>query len=558
MNRGRAGIVAVMVVALILSAVTRDWARALRRSDDVLASGDAASLANMNSFALALLLGGLRGPLVMILWTSSENQKNERNLEDFDTQVEWIRLLQPEFDSVHIFQVWNKAYNISVQMASLANKYSTILDAIDYARRVLAQRPNNINMVYAIGSIYLDKLGTASEKNYYRHRVRAESYPNVRVSVPKERAAELASAIRSIRMDAVDAPRRDELAAQAAREGRIQTNMLIARALEDALDVTIEQAETRVLLAGERRARLDPKLKLDGEILEELLEPRFERPADLPADTPFNDGSELQYLRDYGPFPYGLSTFALGYNYHKQAQVLQEVGKQRHVNLSQMVVHSRPGGALRNWSEEEWERARALELWSFNLELPEELREREIPTANIAPDTPFTSRGVLEEAIYSYGMSARLAGDSIVESERHLRHFGENLSTLQSTMDSLRAQRELMLGDRDYLKAMLSTGEERRQHLQSAAEHYRQSRALNYLVILRYYMNDALAPQVLPEGMTRHELRRIPPQQYPAMYQKMRELLAREPIDPDAEDRSDYERYVQRAETRLKRIEEAK
>ena len=39
----------------------------------------------MNSFALALLLGGLRGPLVMFLWTSSETQKTERNLEDFDT-----------------------------------------------------------------------------------------------------------------------------------------------------------------------------------------------------------------------------------------------------------------------------------------------------------------------------------------------------------------------------------------------------------------------------------------------------------------------------------------
>ena len=62
----------------------------------------------MNSYALALMLGGLRGPLVMMLWTSSETQKQDKNLEDFDTKVELIRLLQPEFDSVHIFQVWNK------------------------------------------------------------------------------------------------------------------------------------------------------------------------------------------------------------------------------------------------------------------------------------------------------------------------------------------------------------------------------------------------------------------------------------------------------------------
>src|SRR5205085_12573021 len=129
--------------------------------------------------------------------------KNERNLEDFDTQVEWIRLLQPEFDSVHIFQMWNKAYNISVQMASVGNKYTTILDAIDYGRRVLSGRPDNINMVYGIGSLYRHKLGGASEKQYYKHRVRAESFPDVRVSVAKERASELAAAIRSIHMDPV-------------------------------------------------------------------------------------------------------------------------------------------------------------------------------------------------------------------------------------------------------------------------------------------------------------------------------------------------------------------
>src|SRR5690242_11090565 len=135
MRRSRVPVIVLMIAALLVSAVTRDWARAMRVSHvEGQPVGDAAagnSLANMNSFALALLLGGLRGPLVMILWTSSESQKNEKDIEGFDTKVEWIRLLQPEFDTVHIFQVWNKAYNISVQMASLANKYATILDAID-------------------------------------------------------------------------------------------------------------------------------------------------------------------------------------------------------------------------------------------------------------------------------------------------------------------------------------------------------------------------------------------------------------------------------------------
>src|SRR5437763_3654913 len=175
----RIATVLVLIIAIVGSGATRRWAEAVRGEPIVAASSSGRSLSGMNSYALALLLGGLRGPLVMFLWSSSETQKTENNLEDFDSKVEWIRLLQPEFDTVHIFQIWNKAYNISVKMTNLANKYATILDALDYAQRTDAEKPNDINIVSAIGAqIYFDKLGNSSEKYYYRKRVRAETIPH--------------------------------------------------------------------------------------------------------------------------------------------------------------------------------------------------------------------------------------------------------------------------------------------------------------------------------------------------------------------------------------------
>src|SRR5205814_10595167 len=144
-------------LALVATGFARSLADAKRTAGPPLGSmgggGGGSQLSRMNSFALALLLGGLRGPLVMILWTSSESQKTERNLEDFDTKVEWIRMLQPEFDTVHIFQMWNKAYNISVKMTSLSNKYATILDALEYAQKVDRERANNINIITASACI---------------------------------------------------------------------------------------------------------------------------------------------------------------------------------------------------------------------------------------------------------------------------------------------------------------------------------------------------------------------------------------------------------------------
>jgi hypothetical protein len=491
---GRIAIIAVLVVSLLLAGLTRDWARTMRvkgtsGSD---ATGNT-SLASMNSFALALLLGGLRGPLVMFLWTQSETLKNEKNLEDFDTYVEWIRLLQPEFDTVHIFQVWNKAYNISVQMASWANKYTTILDAIEYAQRVLQARPGNINMVYNIASIYFDKLGNASEKDYYRRRVREESLPH-------------------------------------------QTRQRLRR--EDA---------------GWHRLDLDPVLDAKGNILPELLKPTRPRPADLPKDSEWNDGSELQYLASYQPLPYGVSTFGFAYNYHKQAQVLQDVEQRRHANLSDLVVDSRPALALKGWGEDEWERGRRLEMRAFNVAPPTERRDWETPTADTRVDTPFSERAVIEEASFSYDLSAKLCERALVEYEAHLKRFTMNFSTYQSHMDGLRAQGEMCSADRDYLKAMLASGAERAPLLASARQHYLNAVSGNLLVILRYYTPDELAAKILPAGMGRPDVEKLTPEQRIAAYEKLVPALKTMPYDPDAEDRSDYQRYVDRAMTRMQR-----
>ncbi len=258
-RRGRGAAVAVLIISLIASGATRYWAD-LKRQQDIPQHGESAastSLSSMNSFALGLLLGGLRGPLVMILWTQSESQKTDKDLEGFDTRIEWIRLLQPEFDTVHIFQVWNKAYNISVQMASLSNKYLVILDALDYAHSVDREKPDDINILAAIAQVYFDKLGGAAEKLYYRRRVRSESLPH-------------------------------------------PTNAVHAND------------------PGWRRSSLDPMLDDQFNILPALLKPAPGHVAPQPGQEG-NDGSELQYLAPWQPFPDGISPYALAFNYWKRS-----------------------------------------------------------------------------------------------------------------------------------------------------------------------------------------------------------------------------------------------
>jgi hypothetical protein len=509
---GRGAVIIVLIVSLLATMGSRYLAdqqkrRVLTNNGRVPlpAATGASNLAAMNSFALALLLGGLRGPLVMILWQNSESQKQEKNLETFDTQVEWIRMLQPEFDSVHIFQMWNKGYNISVQKASNENKYITILDAIQYGYSVDEERPHNINIMAAIGQLYFDKFGTSQEKEYYRPRVRSDSLHR---EVKEQRRGETV-----------------------------------------------------------RNVRLEPRLTPEGTIRAEYLEGNLPRPETLPADKPWNTGADLQYLKQFEPFPFGISPFAFAYNYYKRAQVLQESAGQTHAQLSDSVIDSRPALALKNWAEEEWERGRKIEAGllrvrpysedeqtrqrPFGQDILEPRAQLELLTIPLRPaDQPLQADN-LPELVFSYQRAAELAEAAIREYERHLAssEFSINISTYQSHMDHLRAVRAIALADKAYVQGLMaSPGAERQKHFEEAAGLYRDAIAQNELTQLRYFTDGALLKEF---NADRETLRDMTAEQRHALMQQVRAAFAGGAMDINREDRIEYERYVTRAQSRL-------
>lgn len=493
--RTRLPTVIVLIVALVLSIVARQLAAGYRQRGAPTAgtASTSTTLGSFDSYAMALLLGGLRGPLVMILWPSSESQKSERNLEDFDTKVEWIRLLQPEFDSVHIFQVWNKAYNISVQMASISNKYSTILDALDYASAVDADRPNNINILMAKAQVWFDKLGNSQEKLYYRERVRKETQARTEP--------------------------------EARKSSKITGNL-----------------------------KLQPMLDEKGMILPNLVESKSGGLASPSTDAP--DGSELQFLKPFEPFPQGLSPYAIGYNYYKRAQVLQSIGKQRHLQLSELVIDSRPALALKSWAEEEWERGRRFEAQAFGVEVPTstERVNLEPATAEVPPTQAPVDLEAAKKALYAYNRAIQIAEASLKEYSRHLSKYLQSFATYRSHQDTLNALIMAVKGDRDYLMAQLATGTERQRLLQSAKENYQLASERYALIVVRYYTDEEVSSRLLPPDVSRFQLDLDPAR--PDYLTKLavtsdRIQRGREAGDQYLEDRSEYMQYLSRANIRI-------
>ncbi len=515
-RRGQVGIVIVLIVALVCAGFTRQLAEAFRDAHapgagrtraGASAAGGSSSLAGMDTYTMALLLGGLRGPLVMILWANSENQKADRDLEGIDTQIEWIRRLQPEFDTVHVFQMWNKAYNISVQMVGLSNKYATILDAIDYGRSVDEERPDNINIMRELARIYADKLGmTTPEKHYYREQLRKET---------KYRKL-----------------------TQTAQRGQ----------------------------PGFQRLAHDPVLDERGNIMPQFLEARFKID---PNKDPLQqyDGSDLQFLKQYEPFPYGVSPFAMGYNYYKRAQVLMATSSQKPIQIGESVLDSQPALSLKSWAEEEWERGRRMEITLFGMARPSERLDQETPTQAVPVSTPIRDAALLDQLLYSYEMVARLADDSLKEYERHLSNpeYATKQSIYASHMDTITGMRDLVTGDREYLLGMHATKpEERADHLRTAALHYHDSIRMNALTAMRYFISDRVADAVFPKGITRAnigtgnpgELSAVTEQQVVKFMADIERVIG-STFDDSGDDRHEYQTYINRATARIAEIDKA-
>jgi hypothetical protein len=617
-RRGRLAVVGAMVAGLLVAGVARNWALALQtrayengpfagaKGSGGASAADAArsvssTLGSADSYFLVLMLGGLRGPLVMYLWSSSENQKNERDLEDFNTKVNLIRLLQPEFDSVVIFQSWNLAFNISVQIASIPDRYAVIMDAVRFVKQADRGRPNNVNILLQLNQMFQQKLGqTAGDSIYYKRQVRLDS---------KWRPPELSAAVGTL------SQRMEPLLDQA---GRVQPQFAtptqprpadlptrvflpVARVEEfkaaaAALCVSIPAGQLAVA-PGEREIAVTVP-EQQALRLEQAFHPYEVRY--VWAD--WNDGSELQYLRRYEPYPYGVSPLGLGFNYGKRAQVLINRTKQRPAQYSASVVDSRPGLELRDWGHEERDRGLAAEARAYGqAQAPRQYqdwlgRARIVPGDATTPEYVdlfdlFATRAAppsrtigrvdelvseraavllataatadagtsdaadLREAVFEYDRAVMLMQDARAEYTRHLNNPEEGIRRLQdfsSHVDELTADELLTAGDRDFLKALNTPSAPERAALLAAADtSYRLALTWYRAIDLKYYAPGELFQKA---GVTREAIDALitDPAKFDRVYAAIMDQVRQHPdLDQNRSNRDEARPYEERAIRRM-------
>ena len=140
----------------------------------LLPGAPALELADLQAETVTLILGGFRGPYLVWLWTSAEEDKRQKIHFDLIDRYTKIASLQSGYPEVWTFHAWNLAYNVSVQWQSLDRKYEWIRRGIEFLREGVRRNPHNAEIIAEMGRLYSEKLGRSREAYYYRPRVEEE------------------------------------------------------------------------------------------------------------------------------------------------------------------------------------------------------------------------------------------------------------------------------------------------------------------------------------------------------------------------------------------------
>jgi hypothetical protein len=149
---GAGGPGAAAARATILSQARRHDLRELDQGDPELAGMTARQL-----------LTGTRGFAVALLWHQAIDKQKRNDFHEMEILVRQVTTLQPNFLTPWLFQSWNVAYNVSVEMHGLGDMYFYIARGIELAAEGERRNKRSPDLRYWIAFYYQNKFGVADQ-----------------------------------------------------------------------------------------------------------------------------------------------------------------------------------------------------------------------------------------------------------------------------------------------------------------------------------------------------------------------------------------------------------
>jgi len=117
---------------------------------------------------------GLRGIAVSMLWHKASEYKKKEDWTNFRATLQQLSKLQPYFVSFWRYQAWNLAYNVSVELDDVRDRYYYVRRGIEFLEEGAKYIRFSPYLLTELGWFTGSKIGTADEKTEYRRLFKAD------------------------------------------------------------------------------------------------------------------------------------------------------------------------------------------------------------------------------------------------------------------------------------------------------------------------------------------------------------------------------------------------
>lgn len=139
-----------------------------------------------SSAAMNLVLLGMRGVAVNLLWVDLDKQKDMKRWAEMQAVTESIVRLQPHFEKVWEFNGWNLAFNTSAEWDAVPDRYYWVKAGGKFLKRGVERNRKSTHLQYHVANVLQKKIGIADESKDYRKFFRNDPDPQFNGGVDPE------------------------------------------------------------------------------------------------------------------------------------------------------------------------------------------------------------------------------------------------------------------------------------------------------------------------------------------------------------------------------------
>ncbi len=121
-----------------------------------------------SSAAMNLVLLGMRGVAVNLLWVDLDKQKDMKRWAEMQAVTESIVRLQPHYEKVWEFNGWNLAFNTSAEWDAVPDRYYWVKAGGKFLKRGVERNRKSTHLQYHVANVLQKKIGIADEAKQYR------------------------------------------------------------------------------------------------------------------------------------------------------------------------------------------------------------------------------------------------------------------------------------------------------------------------------------------------------------------------------------------------------